>query len=82
MASKTKTTGSKRKSRAKGRKTLDSRRSELKQELREVVGVQSKIDIARVLFGLLFALVSIFLILAIASNCFTGSEDQAGVECG
>ena len=82
MASKTKTTGSKRKSRAKGRKTLDSRRSELKQELREVVGVQSKIDIARVLFGLLFALVSIFLILAIASNCFTGSEDQAGVESG
>ena len=79
MASKTKGKGNK-KTTKKGGKTVGNRRSELKQELREVVGVQSKVDLVRVLFGVAFALVSIFLILAIVSNCFTGSQDQAGVE--
>ena len=82
MASKTKGKGNKKKTTKKGGKTVGNRRSELKQELREVVGVQSKVDLVRVLFGVAFALVSIFLILAIVSNCFTGSQDQAGVESG
>ena len=74
MASKTKGKGNKKKNDQERRKDGSNRRSELKQELREVVGVQSKVDLVRVLFGVAFALVSIFLILAIVSNCFTGSS--------
>jgi len=82
MASKAKTDRKKKKTPKKGAKTVNGRRTELKQELREVVGVESKADIVRFSFGVVFALVSIFLFLAIVSNVFTGSRDQAGVESG
>ena len=44
--------------------------------------MESKADIVRFSFGVVFALISIFLFLAIVSNVFTGSRDQAGVESG
>ena len=57
MASKTKGKGNTKKTTKKGGKTVGNRRSELKQELREVVGVQSKVDLVRVLFGVAFCVV-------------------------
>ena len=51
----------------------------LKRELKEMSGISTHSDYIRFTVGMLLVIVSLFLLLAIISNIFTGGIDQAGV---
>lgn len=54
----------------------------LRQELREVAGIDSKRDYIPFVVGMLLLIVAVFMLLSIISNIFTGGEDQAKVLAG
>lgn len=59
-----------------------SKQQELKRELKEMSGISSHRDYIRFAVGMTLVIVSLFLLLAIISNIFTGGVDQAGVMAG
>ena len=62
--------------------SLKSKQQELKRELKEMSGISSHSDYIRFAVGMSLVIVSLFLLLAIISNIFTGGVDQAGVMAG
>ena len=62
--------------------SAQSKQQELKRELKEMSGISSHSDYIRFAVGMSLVIVSLFLLLAIISNIFTGGVDQAGVIAG
>ena len=62
--------------------SAQSKQQELKRELKEMSGISSHSDYVRFAVGMSLVIVSLFLLLAIISNIFTGGVDQAGVIAG
>jgi len=62
--------------------SVQSKQQELKRELKEMSGISSHSDYVRFAVGMSLVIVSLFLLLAIISNIFTGGVDQAGVIAG
>lgn len=62
--------------------SAQSKQHELKRELKEMSGISSHSDYVRFAVGMSLVIVSLFLLLAIISNIFTGGVDQAGVIAG
>ena len=62
--------------------SAQSKQQELKRELKEISGISSHSDYIRFAVGMSLVIVSLFLLLAIISNIFTGGVDQAGVIAG
>lgn len=62
--------------------SAQSKQQELKRELKEMSGISSHCDYIRFAVGMSLVIVSLFLLLAIISNIFTGGVDQAGVIAG
>lgn len=56
-----------------------NKQSELRNELKELSGVEARRDMIRLAAAGLLLLVTIFLLLAFVSNIFTGAADQSGV---
>lgn len=77
MAKQTKTTKST--SNTKGKKTPPS---QLKEEFREIAGVNSRKDYIRLISAAILLVVGLFLLLSMVSNIFTGAADQSGVMAG
>lgn len=60
----------------------NDKHAELKNELKDLTGVEARRDIVRIGAAALLLIVTLFLALALVSNVFTGAEDQAGVLSG
>ncbi len=63
-------------------KSSKDKKSALKQEFREVAGVDSRKDYVRFTIAILLMVAALFMLLSMVSNIFTGSEDQAEVLSG
>lgn len=61
---------------------VTNQKSALRSELQELSGVEARRDIIRVTVAGLLLIVTIFLFVALISNLFTSSADQAGVLSG
>ena len=67
----------------RGKKLSKSQRNaQLREELRTVAGVSSRRDYYRFAAGMVLLVVAFFMIISMASNIFTGNEDQADVLAG
>ena len=68
---------------ARGKKPSKSQRNaQLREEFKSVAGVSSRRDYYRFAGGMLILVIAFFMIISMASNLFTGSEDQADVLAG
>lgn len=76
-----KSTKNKQKAKSKS-SSAKNKQQVLKTELKEMSGIDSRSDYIRFIVGMLLIIVSLFLLLAIISNIFTGGMDQAGVMAG
>lgn len=56
-----------------------STKAELRNELKELSGVEARKDLVRVSLAAILLIVCIFITIAMVSNIFTGKLDQAGV---
>lgn len=56
--------------------------SQLREEFREMAGVNSRKDYIRLFTAAILLVVGVFLLLSMVSNIFTGSADQSGVMAG
>ncbi|RKV70347.1 MAG: hypothetical protein D8B56_08580, partial [Alloprevotella sp.] len=54
----------------------------MREEFKSVAGVSSRRDYYRFAGGMLILVIAFFMIISMASNLFTGSEDQADVLAG
>ena len=67
----------------RGKKPSKSQRNaQLREEFKSVAGVSSRRDYYRFAGGMLILVIAFFMIISMASNLFTGSEDQADVLAG
>lgn len=67
----------------RGKKLSKSQRNaQLREELKTVAGVSSRRDYYRFAAGMVLLVVAFFMIISMASNIFTGNEDQADVLAG
>ncbi len=67
---------------AKKKKKSSKKQSKLRSELKSVAGVDARRDLVRIGIAAVLLLITIFLYIALISNIFTGSEDQAQVMAG
>lgn len=81
-ATEAKKKGSKAGKNKKQKKEKKNNQNELRNELKELAGVEAGRDLLRMGAAAIILLVTVFLFLALVSNIFTGAEDQAGVMSG
>lgn len=63
----------------KKKKATTLQQSELRNELKDLSGIEARKDFVRVGLAAILLIVCVFLTIAMVSNIFTGAEDQAGV---